>query len=294
MDRNPHDRDDDARAPHPLVPEEYEGELSFWLQLGQAVGYPLKRNGRRMLLAVSLAVAAISAMWTRAAPLATFLSAVGVAYLAVYFFHTIGQSARGEHDPPAWVGLQAMRDNAGAIVPMFIGLGLYGVLVPMGFAAGVGEALGVGANLLAWQLLFVIGLSLLPMATLAVAWFRSPEGLHPLLILVAIARVPGPYLATCSLIALVAAGLVLAVAGSPSEMTAIRWALAAVLGSGTFYLLLVAARALGLIYFCYDDRLGWDKPFGEKLARALRRSLGRDSSITTGRSGIAGTSDDGE
>jgi hypothetical protein len=262
-DPSQYDAGDGSSTHRPVTTDESRANRSFWLHLCQAAGYPLRRNGRRVLLAGSLAVAGLSALWSVQPEAAGFLGTFVIAYLAMYFFHAIGESARGDHDPPAWVSLRAMRETAGAILPMFMALGLYGVLPCLVLLVSVSEWPGGQPGTLGTVLVMLLGLALLPMATLATGWFRSPEGLHPGLILRSVARVPGPYLAVCGVILLVATGLWLA-AVPLSRSSTVQWVLRVVLGSGSFYVLLVSARALGLILWCYDDRLGWGDGSGKR------------------------------
>ena len=102
-------------------------------------------------------------------------------------------------------------------------------------------------------LLEVLGAIYLPMALLCVVMYGTLGALHPRTVLPSIVKVPGPYTIVCLLF------FIMTIAGILSKLffAFIPLVGAIVSYAMTFYLMVVQARTLGLIYRTNQNQLQW-------------------------------------
>ncbi|NLW49277.1 MAG: hypothetical protein GXY85_00340 [Candidatus Brocadiaceae bacterium] len=233
-------------VPHPTVESD-----SFFALIPEAFVYPLRGNGKYLLLmgAVLLSILGLMCMVPIYGFLATFLI---LGYMASFMFEVVAQSASGHVDMPRWPSLTSFYDDvfvpaawlivtfATCMLP-FIALLIWGHAVDR----DIGPATGI---------LRVVGLACFPMALLGVALNRTVSALNPLAIVAGIARVPLEYAAICTLFVGISAVRALAL---PSLIASGPF-LGYLLQNGVWiYLTTVQMRLLGLLYYTKADALGW-------------------------------------
>jgi hypothetical protein len=234
-------------------------EGSFWQALRGAFRYPLEEDGivalaiGMMLIIVGHYVAYFASFLPIVSLLVPFVVyAVLAGYFTGYAMSLVESSARGEAEPPNLPRIDEYEDA---------------VLRPLRIVVTLG-ALTVGPYFLydtwvrdpdfwiGWVLLLP-GLSYLPMGLLRVSLDNSISGLNPVPGVRAIKKVQREYLVIWGLVMLVA---VLEVIGGWAMRNYLHAFVAGFVGfvlqqTIAFYLLFVAARLTGLLYFTSRDRL---------------------------------------
>ena len=179
----------------------------------------------------------------------------------MYAFDAIRNAIDGKHEPPdwpdffnrgemAWSGLALLFCSFISFLPLLIVAGIHGRAVLHYLFGGALPTAGLW-----WAVAcFIFGLFYLPMSLLAVALLRTVWAALPIFVLPAIWRTNVRYFAT--------ALLVLAAFGVRTLIvTYVPWR---ILGEFVgLYALLVEAHALGVLYRCNADRIGWLATRGE-------------------------------
>ncbi len=226
----------------------------FLARFHEAFAYPFRGLGWATILAGALFfwVCKIIAAMSCSGFLLTGLVA---GYLASYMFKMIGSSAGGDDAPPDWPDFADLVDDilrpmsrvGGAVVFSF------GPLI-VAYVLWHDADGGLDPRLLWWLLAFAA--LYLPMSLLAVTVLDSVGALNPVTVIGGILRVGPAYL--------LAVGVLLACfwASASLQQTASNYvpyvgSLLAVAVS--LYFLMVEMHVLGLLYRCYEQRLGWLK-----------------------------------
>jgi hypothetical protein len=226
---------------------------AFWTLLAQAPSYPFRGRGKYMLIGAGVTFFVL--MFVRAflwIPVVGLMVLVGVyAYLIAYLFDLIGDSANGEDSPPGWPDLEFFSEGLWSLLLLLAVLALY-VGGPMLLAYAFH---GSWEDMPAWKTMLarVAGVLLTPMAVLSLALHQSPKPLNPLHVILSIVRVFPAYLAACGMLV----GLVFAWELAMSRLEGVTLLAAPVADTISFYVMMVAGRALGLIYYCNERRLDW-------------------------------------
>lgn len=245
---------------------------SFYARLPGAFTYPFKGPGlwiivgwlvfRIVLWVLGLILSIPPYMGVISMALAIF----ALGYICAYMLKLIVSSAAGEEEPPDWPEVSSFWDDIlrplllviATGVAVFLPLWIYMIVLfwsPGGFEA-------MTAFPLAMVLLWALGAFLLPMALLGVAMHSNLSGLNPVRIVVSIAKVFGPYLVTCILLALATAGRY-----AYGFLPRIPIASAVLSEAVAMYSLMVEMRLIGLIYHSYSLRLNWFDEAGDRRAR---------------------------
>ena len=224
--------------------------------VGRAFVYPFKGSGIFLLIAATAGFAVLNMfswiIWAMAL-LKMFLSA----YVCAYYISVIGSSAAGEDEPPDWQDLSSFWDDvlrpvllsAAAILVSFAPLLIYRRITTGSWFSYQGNE-PKGFEELA---LVIWGLLYLPMSLLAIALFDSVVALNPVTIVGSIVKIPLRYLLACLFFFLayfvnILAAVLLVVIPIAGIVAQIFFSL---------YMMLVAMRILGLIYYANAKKLGW-------------------------------------
>jgi hypothetical protein len=234
---------------------------SFWQELPGAFLYPLGEDGlASMIVGLSFVIVGHVALY-----FILFVPIIGlllqvliygalVGYFTGYAVSIVAASAQGDTSPPSLPRIDDYEDA---------------VLRPLRFVVLLG-ALTVGpyylyetwvrdANLWIGWVLLLPGLSYLPMGLLRVSLDESINGLNPVPGVRAIGRVRRQYLFIWGLVIFVTALEVIGGWVMRAYMHSFIVKLAGFIVQQTiaFYLLFVAARLIGLLYYTSRDRLNW-------------------------------------
>ncbi|HEV2354289.1 MAG TPA: FHA domain-containing protein [Puia sp.] len=184
------------------------------------------------------------------------LTIFGTGYLTAYLRRILTGTAMGEKRMPDWPEFTEFGSVAS---PFFQLLGI----VVFSFAPAIGLTIyaltaAEGGPWLGWTTTaaIIFGCLYFPMAFLAVAMFDSIGAVNPLLIIPTILKVPGEYLVTVGLLALMLLLRWLGNAFLPEILPVplLPSILSNLLG---LYLLTVEMRILGLLYWTKRRTLGW-------------------------------------
>ncbi len=234
-------------------------EGTFRQRLRGAFRYPLEEDGivalayGMMLIIVGHYVAYFASFLPIISLLVpVVIYAVLAGYFTGYATSVVKSSAQGEDAPPSLP--QIGEYNEAILRPLFIVFTLGALTVGPYFlyqAWAPNPALWIG-----WMLLLP-GLSYLPMGLLRTSLDNGIKGLNPAPGVRAIRKVPRDYLFIWGLVMFVA---VLEVIGGWAMRSYVRAIVARFFGfvlqqAVAFYLLFVAARLMGLLYFTSRDRL---------------------------------------
>jgi len=211
-----------------------------------AFAYPLKGSG--------LILVGGGAVFFLLLGFLPFIGLIVTGYLFSYAKRIVATSASGEAEPPDWPDFTNWYDD---------------ILVPYGHLLAL-VVLTFGP---AWALAFflppktayygplvitaaVMGAFLAPMGTLALSMFDNVGALNPLALVWSILRIPGLYL-----LAAIAFGLVIGAYFFcdlfVGKILPIPFVGRLVAGCLNLYLLAVAMRILGLLYWSKKEELGW-------------------------------------
>ena len=230
----------------------------FAVQLGRSFVYPFKGSGIFLLIGATVVLVGIALLSMVMIPIAgqLFMAIVG-GYVCAFYISVIGSTAGGEDELPDWPDLSSMWDDvirpvllvAAAIVASFAPLIIYHRIITGHWLAYLDdEPMGYE------KFAFVVwGLLYLPMSLLAIAMYDSVVALNPVTIIGAIAKIPLRYLLACLFFFLVYfanifAGIFLMVIPILGMVVQIFFSL---------YMMMVAMRILGLIYYANSKKLGW-------------------------------------
>jgi hypothetical protein len=185
---------------------------------------------------------------------ALIILTIGVTgYVFAFLKDVIRSSSQGDQTLPGWPEVNSPADFTSSFF-QFLCLFLF-CFGP--FLLWTISGLQPAHPWFAW-LLLALGAFYLPMALVGVAMADSISGLNPLVVVPSILRIPGHYLIAVSLVLLL---LAFQLAG--------EWLGAAIpipvlptllLEFTTFYLLIVTARILGVMFFVNERRLAWGRP----------------------------------
>lgn len=244
----------------------YVPEPGFFMKIPGAFGYPFAGGGYWILVLGT--------------PLLAFLEfakrtglgfALGIANIFVFGFfgmvliHVVRSTCHEEREPLSWPRLGDW-DEVQAVARQVLGSGLL-VFAPaiLCFLVGTTSLLGdYGSSLMEpeiWHLLAMIcaiaGVLYYPMGFLAVAMFDNAFAANPMVVLPAILRTFLHYvpvavlLVTMSVLCQMVSALILVLPFGP------RIAVLLPLEFFSFYVLVVSARLLGLLYRSNWEKLGW-------------------------------------
>ena len=241
----------------------------FALQLADAFVYPFRGRGKFVIIAGAIFVWLLMlvrfvllsdvsmGMWVFGMWLlqgVVYVLAWG--YVSAYGVKIIGQTGKGEADPPDVPDIRAWRDDllqpvcliAGAIVFSF-GLHLLYRFVWTHYKGPT--------ELLRWVTLG-LGVLYLPMALTAVAIWDSIGALNPVLIVRSIFKAGIGYLLASAVVALLCAVVWSAFRFLRIEIPYVGFVVQGVLQYAVaLYCIMTVMRICGLIYYAYEDRLGW-------------------------------------
>jgi len=226
---------------------------TFWAALPYALAYPFNPKGLVILITGTIFLFILDIL--SVVPLIGLLVSIFAAgYLATYMFSIIGETGRGEDEPPSWPSFTNLWDDIlrpfgrlfAAILVSFGPLFIY-----MAFSAPQGIAT---QNTIHW-LLLTYGIVCLPMALLSVGIFQSVAGVNPVLIISSILKVPLQYLG-----AVIFLGLIYYLpqfwGGRIVDLK--TFVLIGLLSRFVFlYFLMLEMRILGLIYRYNEEKLNW-------------------------------------
>jgi hypothetical protein len=245
--------------------------LTFLQRLGSAFGYPLAKGGWGFLIAgtvilwvveMLMAVVAFAPLFGFAALIMLLIFSWG--WLFSYTQKIIVSTSRSEDALPEWPEITEWWDDL--TLPFFACLGVFAFC----FGPAILYSVVAASNDFAptwFYPLFLLGALYLPMAVVVVALTGRLLSANPFVVLPAIAKVPRDYFLLC-LILVVALGL-LNGAGILIDQFAPRkdllmllvwsgfWGL--VRGFIFIYLMVLCARAAGLLYRCNWRKFGWFK-----------------------------------
>lgn len=233
---------------------------SFYAHVPGAFGYPLRGDGLALLICGALFFALLNAFSGRAGVLGLLLAIFSGGYLFGFTQSVLVTSAQGAERTPSWPDFSNWWDDI--IRPYLLFLGLFALCFgpAIGFAIVAGnqsEATGQTAwgPLVAAITLGVGGALYLPMALLGVSMADGLAGVNPLLVIPSILRVPLEYGTACGLLLLALAvnslgQRALGLVRIPILTGLVSWFV-------FLYLLVVAMRLLGLMYWTCRDRLAW-------------------------------------
>jgi hypothetical protein len=240
--------------------DERRRRATFGDRVRDAFRYPLRGNGPALLVGGTVFFGILSGATTlleklmgqtRIMPpmvLAGYLILVvlSTGYFVACLQGIITSSAAGEDDMPDWPEVSEFWSDIA--VPFFRFLAVSLVLLGPGLAA---MFFGPGAGVP----VLLLGLVCAPMALLTVAMADSIAGLNPFVIFSGIAKVPGPYVLTCVVLAglLVLAGLARLAFG----LLPVPVLPALVGGFLSLYAMCVGMRVLGAMYCSNRDKLDW-------------------------------------
>ncbi len=225
----------------------------FFVSLPGAFIYPFKGSGLLLMLTGMVFYILLAIAMKIALALCAAVFAGG--YLVSYMFRIINTSGEGESELPDWPGFADWWEDI--IVPFFQ-VASINVLC---FLPAIAYAL-VGPMYDLFDPLILIGLGALglfyqPMALMSVAMHSSLAGFSPKIVFRAIFKTFFAYLVTC--IVMCGIFVVSGVGGLLTALIPIPFVGTIIQGTLSFYLLAVEMRILGLLYYTYEDRLGWFK-----------------------------------
>ena len=232
---------------------------SFRRLVPGAFAYPFVPNGLLacllgvILTALGVLLATFIGGVKSALPLLPFLFIIGAGifgYAVKYLLDVVGFSAGGSDEPPGAPDANLAVENV--LVPLLFGLG-----VAMFSWGAYALACGAGAHRILRVALLVAGNLYTPAAMLSVAMDERARALNPFRVLRAFAAAPLPFALPCGLyagsvsVAVLYGHRVLSALGEQPVFGAV--ALAVVLG----YVVLVAFRLVGLVFYAHEERLSW-------------------------------------
>ncbi len=243
---------------------EEEDALSgdFWRELARAFVVPFAKKGIGMLVIGTLFFYGIG-VWMSVSRYGgpfgfigiVLMSVFVVCFLATYAFDAILNAIDGKLEPPdwpdffnggemAWSGLALLFCIVMSFLPMLIVAGVQA----RAFWRYLFDRAPLAPGLWWIVVCFILGLFYLPMALLAVALLRSVWAALPIVVVPAIWRTHVRYFAT-ALLVLAAFGM---------RTLAVRYVPWRIVGEFIgLYALLVEAHALGVLYRCNAERIGW-------------------------------------
>lgn len=250
-----------ACAPVQMSASRAGGERGFYGQLPAAFLYPFKGSGVLVLLVATVVFTALKFVSTGIFGILLQIAVLG--YLFSYLQTIIHATAAEEKEIP---GLPGGEDVFGAFFQLLGSILMsFGPLIALGAARLLFDVPVPGPALMAAVL---FGCLYFPMAFLAVAMKDSVLAANPLIVLPAILKVPGEYLLTVVLLALVFGFRSLGdltmdtlfAASLTSKSMSTFLLMAAARGFWAFvslYLLTVMMRILGLLYLTRKHKLAW-------------------------------------
>jgi len=231
--------------------------MNFARGVADAFGYPIRAHGVWMLLsgAVALLITQYAAMLARFAFLlglfALVILAIGViGYFFAFVKDIVATSAAGRDTLPDWPEIARPTDF---LAPFFHFLSL--MVISFGpwllweiWGPEFGEP---------WMPWVLAGLGVLycPMALVGLALADSIAGLNPVLVVSSILRILGHYFVVVILVVLLM-GLQ-SLGGWLAEVVPLPLITPLAVHFLTLYLLVVAARILGILYSMHREELGW-------------------------------------
>ena len=253
-----------------------DAAASFFDQLPSTFAYPFARGGalRFFLGVIVFTFLNFIASWSILGMALAFFIA---GYVCAWFIGIIHSTASGEDALAAWPEFRDVWSDIVGPYAMVIGTTFIcripALLAYLGFLSLQGESLfsifffmqalisplAIGYAFLPLYgtitviLLEILGALYFPMAVLCVAIFGTFEAMSPRTVLGSIARVPGPYAIVCFLF------FVMTITGILSKLIFVFIPLFGLIlaASMTFYLMIVQARILGLIYRTNQKQLDW-------------------------------------
>lgn len=242
------------------------GKRNFFAALPGALAYPLRGAGLWFVAIGALfygflCVMGYVARFSLYGKVLIIVRVVYAGYAIAFLQRVLQTAAHGDDDPPSWPDFTEFWQDI--LLPFLQAVALFAVcfgpavalLIWWGIdAANTGNA--DPAKLLVTIPVALAGAVYFPMATLAVAMADSVTALNPFVVLPAIGKTFLQYLLILVLTGLIFAFWFLANLGFTMFLR-IPIIPEATIGAVMFYLLMVWARALGLMYFATKDRLGW-------------------------------------
>jgi hypothetical protein len=226
------------------------GHPSFWRLLPQAFVYPVRGDGKWVILGGAGGLLLLQLI-ARVVPLAgLLLGALLIGYLAMYALRNVAAAANGDREPPGWPDIRGPDDVIGPLLQVLGSFALcLGPLAGYHVYLWIANVPGLPA---VTYVLLIAGVLYLPMGLLGVALHDSLRGLSPLLVLPAILRVLPAYLVALAAIA-AACGLVYPL----WYLFQIPLAGAVLDAAFCVYWLTVVTYVIGCIYHGYRERLNW-------------------------------------
>jgi hypothetical protein len=240
-------------------------EKSFFSQACGAFGYPLKGDGKILLicggglfLLIDGATFVAKFAFIYGLIAVIFLTVFGIGYMTRFLQNIVVGSAHGDNEMPDWPDVTDYSSEV--TTPFFQSLGL----VIFCFAPAIGltiyAAFAVqGGAWLGWAVTASIffGAIYFPMAFAAVAMFDSLAAVNPLLVVPAILKIPKEYALAIVLFIVI---LILRWLGEKvlPDLLGIPYILPSIVANFFgLYLLAVETRILGLLCLTKKDELGW-------------------------------------
>lgn len=256
-----------SRAPAPLADQSDDSVVlaedispvkkpeAFAVQLTRAFIYPFKGNGIYLLI-VATGVFVLLRLLANVICTIVLIELLFLLYLCAYYVSVIASSAAGDDELPEWPDLTDIWSAIIKPILLLIGNGIVAFMpmfIWLHFFAASLYTTDI-ASILTTAIVFVIlALLYIPMGMLAIAMFNSSEALNPLVIVKAIIKIPLRYLLACGLFFLVYYGHI-SVTGQLARFPIIG---TAVQRFFSLYMMMVAMRILGLIYYANAKKIGW-------------------------------------
>ncbi len=231
---------------------EEDSEKGFFSLVPGSFVYPFRGSGVIMLI---LGAGAMT-MWNVAGvvPIVGWIvSLLITAYFTAFLFDVIRGTAMGDREMPHFPGAESIWDDV--ILPFFRFLFafLFYLLPAIAYTVYTGEEL-FGDDELGLLLVFA-GLFFVPMAILRIGVFNNVfDGLNPVAVVTSVFKVFIPYLIVLALIALLHVILEFGAEVAGALPALVSYPLLVGIG---FYVMILQARLLGLIYFTKKSALGW-------------------------------------
>jgi hypothetical protein len=242
------------------------GKRNFFASLPGAFVYPLRGAGLWFVIVGALFYAFLVVMGFVArfsiyGAALIIVRIVYAGYVIAFLQRVLQTAAQGDDDPPTWPDFSEFWQDI--LLPFLQALALFAVCfgpaAAMLISSGI-DVLNSGSwdpfKLLLVLLLALGGAAYFPMATLAVAMADTVMAMNPLVVIPAILKTPLQYLLILVLTGLIF-GFWFAANLGLSFLLPIPIVPEAIIGGVMFYLLIVWARALGLMYFATKERLAW-------------------------------------
>jgi hypothetical protein len=229
---------------------------TFGDAVAKAFKYPLRGNGLILLCIGTVIYALIDAFLMSEVRFLNFyklvakliLFVLGYGYLFAYMQRIVTSSANGEDEPPEWPEISDITSDV--VAPFFqLVFALLFAFVPSWFVA---EFLGQ----IPGEFVKLLGGLYFPMALLAVAMSGSYSGFNPIFVVSSIMRIQKPYFQTC----LVFLALVFTwthVRKAFYHLVDIPVVPQLAYWFGYLFVLIVAMRILGMLYYLHRRQLGW-------------------------------------